>query len=70
MFAPVLGYQSPLPVEMAIDLGSAPEEPKEESNNGAEVQTRSPPTKYSTIVRMGLFFSVLPYLSSILPSPI
>jgi len=66
MFAPVLGYQSPLPVKTAIDLGSAPEEP----NDGAEVQTQSPPAKYSTIVRMGFFFSVLPYLSSVLPSPI
>jgi hypothetical protein len=67
MFAPALDYQSPLPVKMAVDLGSAP---PEEPNAGAEVQTQNPPAKYSTIVRMGLFFSVLLRLSSVLPSPI
>jgi hypothetical protein len=59
-FAPTLDCRFP----KEPDFGAAlPDMPEAE----AEVPRTSEPTNYSPIFKLGLFFSVLPFLSSMLP---
>ena len=58
MFAPVLDSRLPLPAEEAVDFGASPASPLKEPDALPQAREENAPAKYSTIVKMGLFFSV------------
>jgi len=54
IFAPMVNCTSPPPVEESVDVGVAPlDEPEAETQEPRE----EAPAKYSTLFKMGLFFS-------------
>ena len=58
MFAPALDPRIPLPVEETVDFGASPASPPKEPDALPQARQENAPAKYSTIVKMGLFFSV------------
>ena len=66
MFAPVLDSRFPLPVEETVDFCASPASPPKEPNAVPQAREENTPAKYSTIVKMGLFFSVPSHLSPVL----
>ena len=69
MFAPVDSL-FPLPVEETVDFGASPASPPKEPDVLPQVREENAPEKYSTIVKLGLFFSVPSHLSPTTLSPI
>jgi hypothetical protein len=65
--SPITFAPTVVPVEMAVDFGGDTA-PPEVSDAGAQVQNQNPLAKYGTIVKMGLFVSVLPCLLLVFPS--
>ena len=70
MFAPALDSQFPLPVEETVDFGASPASPHKDPDAIPQAREENAPAKYSTIVKLGLFFSVTSHLSPATLSPI
>jgi len=62
MFAPALDSRFPLPVEETVDFGASPASPPKEPNAVPQARNENAPAKYSTIFKMGLFFSQMTHL--------
>lgn len=62
MFAPVLDSRLPLPAEETVDFGASPASPPKEPDALPQAREENAPAKYSTIVKMGLFFSQMTHL--------
>lgn len=58
MFAPVLDSRFPLPLEETVDFGESPASPPKQLDAVPQAREENTPAKYSTIVKLGLFFSV------------
>jgi hypothetical protein len=66
MFAPVLDSRFPLPLEETADFDKSPASPPKEPDVVPQAREDNTQAKYSTIVKMGLFFSVPSHLSPVL----
>ena len=65
MFAPILDSRFPLPLEETVNFGESQASPTKEPEAVPQAREENAPAKYSTIVKLGLFFSVPSRLSQV-----